>query len=95
MVKKQVSHDPKMVEAEEDLLIDFQFLVQDLINSRRISRTELAQKSGMSKARISQLLSAEANPTVRSFARLFHALDAKVMPKCLAERQAATPNQEF
>ncbi len=94
MTRNKIELDPKIVEAEEDFLIDFQFLVQDLINSRRISRTELARKASISKARLSQILSAEANPTVRTFARLFHALDAKVIPKCMAERGNILPAPE-
>jgi len=75
------------VEAEEDLLIDFQFLVQDVLNSKGISKTELARRAGISKARLSQILSAEANPCVKTFARLFHALGVKIVPK-VASHQA-------
>jgi transcriptional regulator with XRE-family HTH domain len=74
------------VEAEEDLLIDFQFLVQDVLNSKGISKTELAKRSGLSKARLSQILSAEANPSVKTFARLFNALGVRVEPKIARQR---------
>jgi transcriptional regulator with XRE-family HTH domain len=74
------------VEAEEDLLIDFQFLVQDVLNSKGVSKTELAKRSGISKARLSQILSAEANPSVKTFARLFHALGVRVEPKVATQR---------
>ncbi len=69
------------VEAEEDLLIDFQFLVHDILTSKGISKTELAKRTGISKARLSQILNAEANPSVKTFARLFHALGVKVEPR--------------
>jgi transcriptional regulator with XRE-family HTH domain len=74
------------VEAEEDLLIDFQFLVQDVLTSKGISKTELAKRTGISKARLSQILSAEANPGVKTFARLFHALGVKVEPRIATHR---------
>jgi transcriptional regulator with XRE-family HTH domain len=74
------------VEAEEDMLIDFQFLVQDVLNSKGVSKTELAKRAGISKARLSQILSAEANPSVKTFARLFHALSVRVEPKITTQR---------
>jgi DNA-binding phage protein len=64
----------RIIEAEENLLIDFQFLVQEAITAKGISRSELAEKAGMSKARLSQVLTPEANPTVKTMARIFHAL---------------------
>ena len=75
-IEKQI--DPQVIEAEENFLIDFQFLVQDLIESKRVSRGDLAKRAGISKSRLSQLLNAEANPSVKTFGRLFHALNAKV-----------------
>jgi transcriptional regulator with XRE-family HTH domain len=70
--------DPRVIEAEENLLIDFHFQIQEMMSTKGISRTELAEKAGVSKARLSQILSNEANPTLKSMARLFHALGEKV-----------------
>lgn len=75
---KKTRLDAAITEAEEDLLIDFQFLVQGLMDKKGISRTELAKRAGVSKARLSQVLGAEANPTVKTFARLLHALSEKI-----------------
>jgi transcriptional regulator with XRE-family HTH domain len=77
--------DPGITEAEENFLIDCQFLVQDLINAKGLSRTELAKRAGISKSRLSQLLSAEANPSAKTFARLFHVLGARVVPQVVEE----------
>ncbi|MGO8778440.1 MAG: helix-turn-helix domain-containing protein [Rhodomicrobium sp.] len=66
--------DPKVIEAEENLLIDCQIILQETIVGKGITRTALAQKAGISKARLSQLMRPEANPTVKTMARLFHAL---------------------
>lgn len=83
------------VEAEEDLLIDFQFLLQDVLNSKGLSKTELAKRAGISKARLSQILGAEANPNLKTFARLFHALGVKVEPRLVSLRNkfASIPQQ--
>lgn len=72
-----VDHIPfevSRIEAEENLLIDFQFLIQELMVTKNISRTELSERSGLSAARLSQIFNSEANPTVKTMARIFHAL---------------------
>jgi len=81
MKKQEAIVDPGTIEAEENFLIDCQFLIQDLINLKGISRSELAKRAGISKSRLSQILSAEANPTVKTFARLFHVLGVAVTPR--------------
>jgi transcriptional regulator with XRE-family HTH domain len=62
------------LEAEENLLLDFQFMLQELIHDKDVSRAELAKRTGISKARLSQIMSSEANPTLKTCARLLHAL---------------------
>jgi len=91
MVATEIRIDPQIVEAEENLLIDFQFLVQDLINAKKISRSELAKKAGLTKGRISQILSAEANPTVRTFGRLFQALNTRVTLQVVSQACEIVP----
>ena len=82
MVKR---HDPAIVEAEENLLIDFQFLLQEALTDRNMSLGELAEKAGLSKARISQLMGPDANPTIKNMARLFHAVGETL---CVARGRA-------
>lgn len=65
--------------AEEDLVIDVQFLIQDLLDERGMTRADLAGRLGISKARLSQLMRPEANPTLRSVARILHALDDRAV----------------
>ena len=71
--------DSKVIEAEENLLIDCQVLLQETIVGKGMTRSALAQKAGISKARLSQLMRAEANPTVKTMARLFHALGEELV----------------
>ncbi len=79
MAKADVRRNRGVIEAEEDFLIDVQFLIQDLINRKRVSRTELAEMIGISKARLSQLMGSEANPTLKTFAGVVHALGEKIV----------------
>jgi len=70
--------DERQIEAEENFVLDAQFLLQDLMAEQGISRAELSRRAGISKARISQLMKAGANPTLRNLAKLFYALGADV-----------------
>ena len=69
----------RRIVAEVDAVIDVQFVLLDLLRERGISKEQLAQQLGVSKSRVSQLFSAGANPTVKQLARVFDALDARVM----------------
>jgi transcriptional regulator with XRE-family HTH domain len=80
-----------VIEAEENLLIDFQFLLQELMTEKGVSRSELAELSKLSKPRLTQILSSEANPTIKSMARLFHALGEQV---CLSRKPLSVGRQE-
>jgi len=71
--------EPKIIEAEEHLLIDCQILLQETISKKNITRSALAQMAGISKARLSQLMCSEANPTVKTMARLFHAAGERLV----------------
>jgi transcriptional regulator with XRE-family HTH domain len=86
--------DPAIIEAEENLLIDFQFLLQEVVTQKGVSLSELAEKAGVSKSRISQVLSPEANPTAKTFARLFHALGEEVSVSVKKKSEAATAESQ-
>ena len=75
IMAKEIPFDAARIEAEENLLIDCQFLIQELMVAKGISRSQLSQKTGLSVARLSQIMSSEANPTVKTLARILHALD--------------------
>lgn len=62
------------VEAEQDLVLNAQFLLLDVMSEKGVTQAELARRAGLSRARLSQLLRAEANPTLRTIAGLFYAL---------------------
>jgi transcriptional regulator with XRE-family HTH domain len=72
------SFEPAIIEAEENFLIDCQFRLQEVMTEKGITVSQLAEKAGVSKSRISQVMSPEANPTAKTFARLFHALGEEI-----------------
>jgi transcriptional regulator with XRE-family HTH domain len=81
--------DPAVIEAEENLLIDYQFLIHELMTEKNVTRAALASRAGISKARLSQLLSPEANPTVKTMARLLHALGTRAVVSAKEAAKAA------
>jgi transcriptional regulator with XRE-family HTH domain len=80
-----------LIEAQEDLVIDAQFLLHDLMVEQGVTRAELARRVGISKARLSQVFSPKANPTLRSLAELFHELGQTVT----IERGCAATQRKF
>lgn len=73
----QVLNEAEII-AEEDLVIDVQFLLQEMINKHSVSRSELAKKIGITRARLTQLMQPNANPTIRTLARIFNALGERI-----------------
>lgn len=62
----------------ENLVIDAQFLIQEILNEKGLNRTDLARLTGVTKARLTQLMGPQANPTLRTLAKIFTALDDKL-----------------
>ena len=64
--------------AGEDALMNFQFAVLDAMQEKSITKAELAKMLGVSRARVSQMLSSEANPTIKLVGRALHVLGVDV-----------------
>jgi transcriptional regulator with XRE-family HTH domain len=75
MTKQIKSLSPSEIIAGEDALIDFQFAIIEAMHKRQITQVQFAEMLGISRARVSQLLSSEANPTIKLVGRALHALD--------------------
>lgn len=67
-----------LINAEEDTLFEFQYLLFDLLREKDISKAELANRLGISRARMSQLFSSGANPTLKTASRCLAALGYKL-----------------
>lgn len=92
MRDKELAFDEGLIEAEEDFVIDAQFLIQELLEERKMTRAELARRVGISKARLTQLLRSDANPTLRTIARVLFALGEKPrLKRCSEQAMPETP----
>ncbi|NTE81585.1 helix-turn-helix transcriptional regulator [Agrobacterium tumefaciens] len=88
MAKHVREMTPEEVIIAEDALMDFQFAVIDAMREKKISKAELADKLGISRARVSQMLSSEANPTLKVVGRALAALDLEAKYVRKAKMQA-------
>jgi len=69
--------------AEEALVVDVQIFLHNLMEEKGMSRANLAKAMGVSRARVTQMLSDECqNLTVRLLARAAHALGEAVELDC-------------
>lgn len=64
--------------AEETAMAQTAIAIADLLANANITQRELADLVGVSEARISQILCADSNPTVRTVARIAHAVGRRM-----------------
>ncbi|MCR9129440.1 MAG: helix-turn-helix domain-containing protein [Alphaproteobacteria bacterium] len=67
----------ELLVAEEELIADCQMYIYLLMKEKRVSKADLARLLGVSKASVSQMLSADSNLTLRSIARIAALLGEK------------------
>jgi len=84
--------DRGRIEAEENLVIDMQFCLQDALNRKKITRAELSRRTGFSQRKLSNLMKAGADPSLKTIAAIFDALELKVKIAAVRKpRQKASP----
>lgn len=81
--------DVARYEAEQDAVMDAQFLIQDLLDERNLNRKEAARLLGVTPARLSQLMRTDANPTLRTLAGILHVLGGSLNVTRKGNRAAA------
>lgn len=62
--------------AEEAFVVEVQVAIHGLMKRLGVSQKELAKRLSLSEARVSQIFADECNITVRTLARIYHALGA-------------------
>lgn len=72
--------------AVESFLFDAQEVIAETMQSRAVTKSELAQRLGVTPPRVARMLAGNANITLRTLARVFFALGEECV---LAVRTAA------
>ena len=73
------SPDEELVFAEETAMAQAALAVADLLANTNTTQRALAERVGVTEARISQILGADSNPTVRTMARIGRALGRRLV----------------
>jgi predicted transcriptional regulator len=72
------TREDELVAAEEAAMVDVEYLLHTVLQRKGVSQKELAERLGVSQSRVSQMLSGDSNPTVRTLARIAHVLEQHV-----------------
>ncbi len=75
ILNKQVSEKRRLAIAEETAIAHVALVVAELMEASGITNKELAERLGVTEGRVSQILSAETNPTIRTLGRIAGALE--------------------
>lgn len=82
-MNQAVNKEKLAVFAEEGLVVDAQIFLHNLMEEKGITRAELARKMGVSRPRVTQMLSDEcSNLTIRLLARAVHVLGERIELDC-------------
>jgi transcriptional regulator with XRE-family HTH domain len=83
------------VVVEEGFVVEVQSFLQELMDEKNVSRSELARRMGVSRGRITQIFSDECtNLTIRLLARAVHALGEVPAIDCSLTRRKRAAREE-
>jgi transcriptional regulator with XRE-family HTH domain len=83
----QHSHDYEL----EWLLLDLNEAITNGMDRARLSRAQLAERLGTSRAYVTKLLDGQENMTLKTLVRVANALEMKVDTRFIPREQAARP----
>jgi transcriptional regulator with XRE-family HTH domain len=78
---------------QERLMVDATELVCNVMDFRRMSRSELAERMGRSKAYVTQILRGSQNLTLRTLADVFYAMNCRLVMVAATEAGLLLPRQ--
>lgn len=68
------NRDEELIFAEEEFRVHVQHSLQSLLNEKKLSHSQLAERLNVSEARVSQIFSSQCNLTLRMLGRVFYVL---------------------
>ncbi|MDH3665013.1 MAG: helix-turn-helix domain-containing protein, partial [Alphaproteobacteria bacterium] len=69
------SEKERLIFAIEEMRVSVQWAIQEAMVDKGINRAELARRLGISAARVTQMLSEDANPRLETIAKVAFCLD--------------------
>lgn len=71
--------DYRLIKQQEAAKIDFAIMLDGLLESKQLTQTELAARTGKSKSLICRLIGGDSNPTVETMVSVLHAVGEKLV----------------
>ena len=85
------SEQDKLTLAEEEAIALAAITIAQLLEDCDVSQRELAQRLGITEGRVSQILAAESNPTMKTLARIGHVLGRRLELSFVQPHSAEQP----
>lgn len=71
--------DYELIAAQEEAKVDFAIMLNNLLEEKNISYTELAKLTGSSSSLISRIMSGSENLTIETMVSILFALNEKIV----------------
>nr|DAN62192.1 MAG TPA: Regulatory protein [Caudoviricetes sp.] len=69
----------ELIAAQEEAKVDFAIMLNNILEEKNISYTELSKRTGKSKSLISRIMGGSENLTVETMVSMLFALDEKIV----------------
>lgn len=66
--------DYRLIKQQEAAKIDFAIMLDDLLDTKGLTQSDLAVRAGKSKSLISRLMGGDSNPTIETMVSVLHAI---------------------
>lgn len=71
--------DYKLITAQEEAKVDFAIMLNNILDEKNISLSDLAKLTGSSSSLISRIMSGSENLTIETMVSILFALNEKIM----------------
>lgn len=69
----------ELIEAQEEAKVDFAIMLNNILDDKNISHSELAKLTGSSSSLISRIMSGSENLTIETMVSMLFALNEKIV----------------
>lgn len=83
--------DYELIAAQEEAKVDFAIMLNNLLEEKNISYTELAKLTGSSSSLISRIMSGSENLTIETMVSMLFALNEKIAITKQVSKNYTTP----
>lgn len=86
--------EERLIEAQESLVFEVQELICELLEEHELSQRDLAERLGVSASAMSQWLRDDANPSLKTVAKILFGLGATLKVSVAPDAQEALPEKK-